>query len=203
MRILFLSLLFILQVNASEVILSAILGKLLVDKKPNLGDKLKINKKYIVSKNSKIQILINKNASVTISQNSLFIITYLDEFTCRIDIQSGTYKIFNLSSESKSLKLELHIDKNLVIIKNNIALIKLSSKNLALASAKNTTTFIYKGEKIDILDDEMINVKNRAVKKSKIMYNIFQDIFIKKDSSKIDIKKFQDSQIDNPADLDN
>ena len=203
MRILFLSLYFILQLEASEIVLSAILGELISDKKIALGEKLILNKKYKISQNSKIQILINKTASITMSQNSEFSIAYLNELTCKLNIKSGTYKIFNLSSKRNTLKLELSTAQNLLIINNSIALVKLTSKNLTVASAKNSLTLIDGEKKINILEDEMIKVQNSTLKKSKIVYDIFQDVFIKKDKSKIDTNSMKDSPSNDPGNLDN
>ena len=203
MRIILLSIFFILQLESSEVILSAVIGELISDVKPELADKLILNKSYKVPKNSKIQLIVNKSASITISQNSEFSITYIDKLTCKINIKSGTYKIFNLSSKDTPIVVEFHTSKNKIIIKDAIALIKISPRNLIIASAKNTLTLINREKKISILEDKMIKLHNNTFKIDKIIYDVFEDVFIKKDSSKVDKTAIQNSKIDDPANLDN
>jgi len=202
MKLILLHILFIFCLNANEVVLSALLGKLESKQNLHVGDRLETDKIYKTAKNSKLQLLINATAVITASQKSKFSLIYADAFTCKIDIKSGTYKIFNLTSADKNIKIELHTPQTVIVIQNSISLIKVSDKILKLASAKNSLNFYFDGKEITLNDDKMVIITNNSLRKQDINYDDFEDVYIKteKRALKSNIKNIPDGD---PADLDN
>ncbi len=105
MRFFVLSLFIVIGLNAGEVTLSALIGKVKADKKLVLGEKLQINTVYRVGPNSKIQLVVNNTGIITISENSTFSIKTINDDSVSLFFDHGVYKIVNLANQHQPLSL--------------------------------------------------------------------------------------------------
>lgn len=199
MRTLFLLMFTLIHVHAGGVVLSAKLGEFPLAP----GATLAPNTHYTIPPKSKIQLLINNAATITLSANSSFTIRSVDALTCKIAIEQGTYKIINLSYKDKRLNLKITTPQTSVTINNAIALIKLAPQSLSIGSAKNTLAIVYNHETLTLKKDEMLRLQNAIIKKSALDFDIFDAIYIKKPKAVKEIIDNYEQQLDNPADLEN
>lgn len=179
MRTLLLSLLFFFNLHASEVILSALLGTFKSEHSLRVGDALKVGTDYELATSSKMQILINSSAVVTLSPHSRFRLEHIDNLTCKLYIYKGTYKIFNLAASKPALSIEIKTPTLSIDMHDSIALIKVTPELSKTACAKNTMTVTYKSESTLLKEREMLTLKDHTLKKSPSIYEDFSDVFIK------------------------
>jgi hypothetical protein len=196
MKLIFLSLIFILPLSANEVILSAIKGEFNL----HVGERLKTDTPYKTDKNSKIQLLINKSASITLSKESKFELLYIDTLTCKIRLTQGVLKIFNLSDDKNSLDIIITTPYATITVKDSISLIKLTKKELKTASAKNTLQIKHQDREYTLSEKMMAVIDKKNFKKSKIFYDDFREVFIK---SMVKKRLKTENQFEDPSDLEN
>ena len=180
MRLLFLFSFFILQIQASEVILSALLGELISEKKITVGEAFIDGQNYQVANKSKIQILINNNTAITLSSNSRFKIKSCDSLTCKLYFENATAKIFNLAATDKSTSLEITTPYGLIKMHDSIALIKTTTDSLKVACAKHSLSLTYDNKTIQLGENEMLTLQNNTLKKEPSVYDDFNEVFIEK-----------------------
>jgi len=203
MRSLFLFSFLLVQIQASEVILSALLGELISEKKIAVGESLIVRQSYQVANKSKVQILINNNTAITLSANSRFSIQSCDAITCKLYFENATAKIFNLTTSDRSSSLEITTPHGLIKMQDSIALIKTMPDSLKVACAKHSLSLIYNNKTIQLKENKMLTLQNNVLTKEPSIYDDFNEVFIEKYKAIQSEIPTQEYPLDDPSDLEN
>lgn len=201
----FFLLLFVLffKLNSAEVILSALVGQVTAEKKLSLGDKLEINQTYVVAPESKIQLILNNTAILTISQNSLFSFKEINDKTVRLVVEQGVYKIINLAHQDHRLTLFVDTSELSMQMSDTIALLNVTAFHTKAACVKSSFLIEHSSKEMTLKRNEMIDVEYKTVQKYPINFNDFHQVFIKKDYT-VDMQNvLQESAKEDPSDLEN
>jgi len=191
------------QMQAGEVILSALLGEIISERKISIGEAFRDAQSYQVANKSKIQILINNNSAITLSSNSHFKIESCINLTCKLYFDNATAKIFNLATTDKSTSLEIATPYGLIKMYDSIALIKVTPESLKIACAKNSVSLTYKNKTIQLKENKMLTLQNNILKKEPSVYDDFNEVFIEKYKAVQNKISLQEYPLDDPSDLEN
>jgi hypothetical protein len=203
MRLLFLFSFYLLQIQASEPVLSALLGELISEKKITVGETLILGENYQVANKSKVQLLINNNSAITLASGSHFKIDSCDTLTCKLYFDNATAKIFTLATTDKSTSLEIQTPHGFIKIHDSIALIKTTSSSLKVACAKHSLSLIYDNKTTQLKEDEMLTLQNNTLTIEPSVYDDFNEVFIEKNKTIQNEVLIQEYPLDDPSDLDN
>jgi len=202
MRFLLLSLFITIGLNAGEVTLSALIGKVTEDNGLVLGEKLQIDKTYSVGPNSKIQLLLNNTGVITISQNSLFSIKMIGDDSITFFFKQGVYKIINLANQKHRVSLLIETPNLIMDMTNTIALIKITPTTLKAACATSFFTMEHEGKTVTAKKNEMLVMENGSLKKEPVNYDDFHAVINRKQNIDLDkIHEVRDRE--DPTDLEN
>ncbi len=203
MRFLLLSLLITIGLNAGEVTLSALIGKVNADKKLLLGEKLQTDTVFSVGPNSKIQLVINNTGIITISENSTFSIKIIRDDSVTLILEEGVYKIINLANQHQPpLSLLIKTTSLSMDMTNTIALINISSAKLKAICATSSFSIRHNGKIVTVKKNEMIAMQDNLLEKVPLNYDDFHLVLNKKHDIKLN-KIHQESNTEDPTDLEN
>ena len=202
MRTLMLLFFIVLGLNAAEVTLSALVGELKGDRMLLVGEGLHTDVPYRVGENSKVQLLLNRTAVITASQNSVFILKMLSDDSVTLLLQQGTYKIVNLANQYQHLMLLVDTPTLSMDMSDTIALVKITPKPLKAACAKHYFTAVYRDETVTTEANEMIVLEKSVLKKESVAYRDFYSVLVRYKS--VDIESVHNEVVkEDPVDLEN
>jgi len=202
MRYLFIPLFIVLGLNAAEVRLSALIGTVTAEKGLIVGESLRIDTKYTVGNDSKIQLLLNNTGVITISQNSIFSIKEISHDAISLFFERGVYKIINLANLDHRLTLHIETPELSMDMTDTIALLKLTPTPVTMICAKASFTIQNQDKTFTARKNEMLVLKNGSLKKEPLNYSIFNAVLNRKKSIDIDDIHRESNQED-PTDLEN
>ena len=202
MRTLMLLFFIVLGLNAAEVTLSALVGELKGDRMLLVGEGLHTDVPYRVGENSKVQLLLNRTAVITASQNSVFILKTLSDDSVTLLLQQGTYKIVNLANQYQHLMLLVDTPTLSMDMSDTVALIKITTDLTKAACAKRSFVAVYGDETFTAKDNEVLILKNSVLKKEPVDYRGFYSVLVRNKSADME-NVHKEINREDPADLEN